>query len=180
MIDSEEKLENYICENQEQFIQELKKIFHIRENIDFVGRQVRIGEHNIADLIYSFEKITKSEKYDFEEKTINFIIVELKYRKLQPKDLGQLGRYIVTLEDKIINDNKTEKKYDCFEIYGVLAGFDLDEDLQEIQMLLDRNNDTIKFINVEHSTQYSGVSYSHNTDYIKDLKLDVRLEKLFK
>ena len=96
MFSSEKDLENYICENQENFIDCLKEIYGEDNNIKFLGRQVDLGNReNIADLIYYYDDILGNEKYR------TFVIVELKNRKLQPRDLSQLSRYINLLQNKL-------------------------------------------------------------------------------
>lgn len=55
MILSERDLENYICENQDEFIRQLKSIYGEDNDIKFLGRQVDLGNReNIADLIYYY------------------------------------------------------------------------------------------------------------------------------
>ena len=89
MIDSEKSLEDYICNHQEKFIAILKTNMKEKDcDIKFLGRQVRLGNDNIADLIYYYEKLTTYEEIEMNERI--YIIVELKYRSLEPKDLVQL------------------------------------------------------------------------------------------
>lgn len=171
MINSEKDLEDYICKHQEDFIKQLKNIYSIEEEIKFVGRQVYIGEHNIADLIYVYE--TKEKIPDNIEINIkNFIIVELKFRKLETKDLAQLTRYITTLQEKLYDDDILDT-----EVYGVLVGFDLDENMQEIQIFLNdfENSKYIRFMNISSNINFNFPSYQHKEQYIENLKLDKRL-----
>lgn len=171
MINSEKDLEDYICKHQEDFIKQLKNIYSIEEEIKFVGRQVYIGEHNIADLIYVYE--TKEKIPDNIEINIkNFIIVELKFRKLETKDLAQLTRYITTLQEKLYDDDILDT-----EVYGVLVGFDLDENMQEIQIFLNdfENSKYIRFMNISSNIDFNFPSYQHKEQYIENLKLDKRL-----
>lgn len=168
MIYGEKQLEDYICNNQEIFIKKLQEIFNIKEKINFVGRQVYIGKNNIADLIYN---------YEFKDEVgmifKNFIIVELKYRNLETRDLAQISRYITTLEEKAL---ELENKNSEINVYGVLLGFDLDENMKEIQIYLDFIDDnTIKFITIENEFVYNNPTYSHNNSYIENLKLDDRI-----
>lgn len=173
MVDSEKKLEDYICEHQEEFINKLKELYDIEENIKFVGRQVYIGEHNIADLIYCYT--TKEEIPNYEITTKHFIIVELKFRVLESKDLAQISRYITTLEDKYYGTDVLSSSGNEIEVKGVLLGFDLDNNMQEIQMLLECDNERIKFINIASHFDYNFPSYKHNDEYINKLKLDERI-----
>jgi len=174
MINSERELEDYICEHQEDFIKKLKCIYNIEEEIKFVGRQVYIGEHNIADLIYVYD-IKEKMPNDIETIIKNFIIVELKFRKLEIKDLSQIARYITTLQEKMYNEEIIET-----EVYGVLVGFDLDENTQELQIYLENivGDEHIKFINISSNINFDFFSYQHNEQYIEKLKLDERLANI--
>lgn len=173
MINSERELEDYICEHQEEFIKKIKVLYDIEEDINFIGRQVYIGEHNIADLMYSYNK--KIKLTDNDELIIkNFIIVELKFRKLETKDLAQLSRYMTTLQDKLYSDENFSSET---EIFGVLVGFDLDDNMQEIQIFLNHIEvqEHIKFMSISSNINYNMPSYQHNEEYIENLKLDERI-----
>lgn len=183
MINSERELEDYICDNQDDFIKKLKEIYNIKEKISFVGRQVHIGENNIADLIYYYEtndKIKNEEgkvidKINFK----NFIIVELKFRELTSSDLAQISRYMTIFKDKMQNDEYYHKHN--VRVYGILVGFDLDNNMQEIQIFLRNfveNEDCIKFIIIKSNITYEPVNYLHTDKYIKNIKLDERLLKI--
>lgn len=124
MILSEKDLENYICENQDEFIKQLKSIYGEDNDIKFLGRQVDLGNReNIADLIYYY-----NEDKDF----INYIVVELKYRNIQPKDLSQISRYMNVSIDKLSQEEYSN--FD-FDVRGVFVSFGLDDDMQYISML---------------------------------------------
>ena len=49
MISSEKELEDYICDNQEEFINVLKKIYAVK-NIEFIGRQIKIGKEKFGSV----------------------------------------------------------------------------------------------------------------------------------
>ena len=56
----EKELENYICNHQDEFILVLKNTVYGEDcDIKFLGSQVKIGESNIADLIYYYDEIEK-------------------------------------------------------------------------------------------------------------------------
>ena len=98
MLFNERDLEDYICNNQEQFIATLKKEIYGEDcDIEFIGRQVKIGEDNIADLVYYYEN-ENGEKQITER---YYIIVELKFIKLKPLDLAQISRYISCFSEKL-------------------------------------------------------------------------------
>lgn len=165
MILSERDLENYICENQDEFIRQLKSIYGEENDIKFLGRQVDLGNReNIADLIYYYD-----EEKDFR----NYIVVELKYRNIQPKDLSQISRYMNVLIDKLSQEEYSN--FD-FDVHGVFVSFGLDDDMQYISMLEIPN---IDYINIENVLKFDKSGrYYFNEDYLKNLKLDERIEKL--
>ena len=180
MINSEKDLEDYICENQEEFIKSLKDVYRINQDIKFVGRQVYIGEHNIADLIYYYElkEEIKDKEGNITDEIIikNFIIVELKFRNISAIDLGQISRYMTTFQDKIYDDEVFCTQ--DIRVYGVLVGFDLDDNMQEIQMFLENFSESenyIRFISINSNIVYKIPSYQHKEKYIQNLKLDERL-----
>ena len=176
MINSEKELEDYICEHQEEFIKKLKEVLFLKEcEIKFLGRQVQIGCQNIADLIYYYD--TEVPNF-FEEKEMcrNYVIVELKNRYLESKDLAQIGRYVTTLYDKLENDDLI---MGCEEIKGVLVGHDLDENMQNIEMLLDQYKNNIYFMKINTKIEFDGVSYYHNKNYINNLVLDDRIKECY-
>ena len=173
MLQSEKDLEDYICNNQKEFIKVLKGIYGEDEDIKFVGRQVKIGDGNIADLVYYF--IHDYPDAPFNE--INFVIVELKFRKLEPKDLAQLSRYMHSLSEKLISD----EKYGGYEtiMNGVFVSFGEDELMQEITMNLDFENENIHFLEIKNNITFSKESWSYRDEYIDRIKLDSRLEQIY-
>lgn len=177
MINSEKELEDYICNNQESFIERLKEAtFTRREDVKYLGRQIQIGNQNIADLMYYYDKKITDIIPDEDIKTRNYIIVELKNRPLETKDLGQIGRYITTLYDKLQQENLLTG---FEEIKGVLLGRNLDDNMQEVEMLLSIQKSEIYFMNIKTNIDFEAISYSHNEDYINNLKLDNRIQKYY-
>lgn len=164
MINSEKELEDYICEHQNEFIDELEFIYH-KSNIEFLGRQIRIGNDNIADLIYYYE--------DEGIKRINYIIVELKFRELQPKDLSQLTRYINLLSRKLEKLN-----YKNFNVYGLFVSFGCSYEMQNIQMTL--KNDIIKYLQIKNELFYEEESYIVKDEYIQSIELDKKITNIIK
>lgn len=178
MIQSEKDLEDYICNNQEEFINELKKIYGEDEDIKFLGRQVHIGESNIADLIYYFDNLEKDKEGTILMDIRNYIIVELKFRLLEPKDLAQLSRYMTTLEDKLYN----EEKYMSYETFinGLFVSLGEDHSMQEIMIKLKETDCNIEFLSIKSNITFNRDNWSHNEEYIEKLKLDNRIEELYK
>ena len=158
MINSERELEDYICEHQDEFIEKLKSVFNAK-NIKFVGRQIKIGNDNIADLVYV---MYASVDVPIQE----LIIVELKYRKLMCKDLAQIARYISTISEK--------DEYINFEnVYGCFVSFGCSEEMMDICKLMEN----IKFISLECNFNYEQESYKYSEEYLKEINLDNRLKK---
>lgn len=172
MLTCEKDLENYICENQEDFIECLKKFYEKNIEINFLGRQVDLGNrNNIADLVYFWKnKITPDAGGSIEE--INFIIVELKFRKLQPKDVAQLSRYMNLLFEKLSTDKKYSNYY--INVYGTFVSFGKDNDMNYISMLNLENINYIKINPFVIFEQEHGACY--DDDYIDNLKIDNRIK----
>ena len=175
MIDSEKSLEDYICNHQEKFIAILKTNMNEKDcDIKFLGRQVRLGNDNIADLIYYYEKLTTYEEIEMNERI--YIIVELKYRSLEPKDLAQLSRYMNILEKKLQSEEKYQEKYENF-VRGVFVSFGENKEMQDISM---RDIDNISFISFECDLIFRNDDWDYKEEYLNEIKLDDRLEQLFK
>ena len=181
MINSEKDLEDYICNNQEEFIEAIKNTFYSLKDkeIKFVGRQVNIGKDNRADLVYCYEdKVIDPNVNEIMIDDLNYIIVELKFRKLELEDLGQISRYMSTLKRKINDDLKRENdiKY-CGNIFGLFVSFGLSNSFQEVYIadLLER----IGYITIEAQLEFFNESYSKKEEYIKNLELDSRIEELY-
>lgn len=167
----EKELENYICNHQDEFILVLKNTIYGEDcDIKFLGNQVKIGESNIADLIYYYDDIEN----DIVIK--NYIIVELKFRYIGPKDLSQISRYMNCLKDKFHSD----KKYSKNNVFGLLVSFGEDKELQEI-CINDIISGDISFLTYETNIKFdlSG-NWQNNENYINSLKLDDRIENLYK
>lgn len=174
MILSEKELEDYICNNQKEFIKELKGVYGKDKDIKFIGRQVRIGENNIADLVYYYDT-DKSDRVPF--KTRNYIIVELKYRKLTAKDLAQISRYMSLLREKIYSEEKMFQEYESF-VYGLFVSFGQDDLMQEIMINFDTN--TIDFLTINSNISFEKECWSHSENYIKNIELDKRINNLYR
>lgn len=156
MINSEKELEDYICNNQERFIRKLKEMFGYN-NIVFIGRQIKIGSDNIADLVYMAE--------ENEELAIrDLIIVELKFRKLVSKDLEQLARYMCVFEEKDNNIN-----FEC--VKGCFVSFGCSDEMINIS----KTQENIKFISIKSELTFNEEAYCYTDEYLENLELDNRL-----
>lgn len=172
MIQSEKELEDYICNNQDEFIQTLKSIFGEDEDIKFVGNQVKVGQNNVVDLLYCFD--TKNLDTTPRPYSRSFIVVELKFRQLEPKDLAQLQRYMNSLSQKI-----QEKSYNEYYnyVYGVFVS--LGETLEMQNICIADNISDIYYISVQTKLSYNINNWSLKEEYIKNIKLDDRIENLY-
>lgn len=167
MICYEKDLEDYICNNKQEFINQLTNIYG--EDIKFLGRQVDIGKReNIADLVYYQESIVDDIRF------LKFIIVELKLRPLVAKDLAQLGRYMILLERKLSED----EIYQNCEVFveGLFVSNGMDSDMQIISMI---DIPRISYLDIKQSLSFNEVNINYKDEYIENLELDKRIDKLF-
>lgn len=167
MINYEKDLEDYICNNQQEFINKLEEIYG--EDIKFLGRQVDIGKReNIADLVYYQESFVVNVRF------LRFIIVELKFRPLVAKDLSQLVRYMILLERKMIDN---EKYYGAeVSVQGLFVSNGMDSDMEIISMI---DIPRISYLDIKQSLSFNGFNYNYNEEYIENLQLDKRIDSLF-
>lgn len=163
MIASEKDLEDYICDNQEEFMNFLAEELDVDPELKFVGRQVKIGNDNICDLLY---------EYEYNKSSIYFIVVELKFRELEVKDLAQISRYLSVLNNKIHEKNK-----DFPNAVGVFVSFGLSKELQEISSA--KILDDIYFVKIKPKLYYEREKYSKREEYIKSVELDSRIEEIY-
>lgn len=164
MINTERELENILCSDIDYLKGTLENTFDL-DNVEFVGRQVRIGNDNICDLVFIScveETIPDNKKITHKD----IIIVELKNRKLKCHDLAQLKRYMCILEEK---DN-----YKNFEnVYGCFISDGCDEEMKNIC----KKEDNIKFLKTHYTLTLSEEGYSYNDEYLDGLEYDERLKK---
>ena len=162
MLRSEEELEDYICENQDNFIQQLNNVLKIESKINFIGRQVILGKDFRCDLLYEYE--TNEEK--------SFIVVELKNRPIEIYDLPQICRYKTVLAEKLKYKNEDMKKPN---VIGVFVSFGIENGLK--QVLLANILKDIYFIKIEHNFIEDKVMLVE--EYFDSVKLDKRIEDLY-
>lgn len=169
-IKCEKDLEDYICENQDEFMVFLKKIFNCNE-LHFLGRQVKIGKENIADLVY-FDIDQVDEYFSFKR----FYIVELKFRKLQCNDLSQLYRYMNALQYNISNtsDEYLAVDYNQSFVSGALVSFGCDDKAKQFALEDYRTPNNIKFIKFNDTSKFNEEQYCYASHYLDCMKLDER------
>lgn len=176
-INNEKELEDYICKDIDGFIEDMKEAVwgYRKQDIKFLGRQVRIGGQ-IADLVFYYDgEDGPDENTRWLVRT--FIIVELKFRTCETKDLAQLSKYL-NLFDALAW--KHDNKLNLGEIHseGILLGFDLDNNLQEIQMQLEGTN--IHFMKLNQTIDFDRISYSLKESFIEQMQVDDRILNLFR
>ena len=175
-INNEKELEDYICENIEEFIKFLKKLYITDnmkvEEIEFVGRQVIVGDSRF-DLLFQIQ-----EKSDdpYLEVLKTFIVVELKNRQAEPKDIAQLSRYLNLLNsldcDERIGSTLVNAK-------GILLTTGLNKETQDMQMYLnDYTNTNIKFVHINTNISFEQDSYYYKDEYLENMIVDSRLKNV--
>lgn len=170
-INSEKDLEDYICKNIDEFIDFLKSIYGEDENIEFLGRQIVIGDSRL-DLLFQIENIHENEYIDISR---TFIVVELKFRNAEPKDVAQLSRYMNLLRDLEFDSRIGGAEV---SVNGILLTTGLNSDMQEIQMYLNSyENNNIIFAEIQTKLNYQVDNYSRKEEYIQRMNIDNRLRK---
>lgn len=161
MITCEKELEDYIV-GDSAFINYIEKQLNLK-NVELVNRQVYLGDANIADLVY-----TGIEK-TIEESTI--IVVELKYRPLEPKDFAQIGRYI----DALLEIEGSEN----FNVRGILVGTAISIEVAQMinSQLLDFNNIEICAVKSKIDYETCVVDWTNTVD--TNGKIDESLLQIF-
>lgn len=171
LVNSEKDLEDYICENLDDFIKFLQSIYQEEKQIEFVGRQVVIGDSRL-DLLFQIEETFEE---DYINTTKTFIVVELKFRKAEPKDIAQLSRYM-----NLLYDLEFDSRIGDAEVFvrGLLLTTGLNEDMQEVQMYLNKHEDAnITFATIKSNITYLVDSYHRREEYIQKISVDSRLRK---
>lgn len=173
-INSEKDLEDYICNHIKEFIEFLKQLYKYDninvEKIEFIGRQVVVGDSRFDLLFEIQEKIEEP----FFEGLRTFIVVELKYRQEEPKDIAQLSRYLNLLNslecDERIGSTLVNTK-------GILLTSGLDNETQEIQMYLnDYTNADIKFVHINTNISFEQDGYYYKEEFLENMTVDSRLK----
>lgn len=170
-INSEKDLEDYICNNLPSFISFLKSIYGEDENIEFVGRQIVIGDSRL-DLLFQTQENTQRECFEIRK---TFIVVELKFRETEAKDIAQLIRYM-----NLLHDLEFDERIGSTEVIvrGLLLSTGLNNDVQEMQMYFSNyTNVDINFAEIKCDITYQEDSYSRKEEYIEKMTVDSRLRQ---
>lgn len=173
-INSEKDLEDYICNHIKEFIEFLKRLYKCDninvEKIEFIGRQVAVGDSRF-DLLFEIQEKTEDP---FFEVLRTFIVVELKYRQAEPKDIAQLSRYLNLLNsleyDERIGSTLVNAK-------GILLTNGLDNETQDIQMYLNDYTDAdIKFVHINTNISFEQDEYYYKDEFLENMTVDSRLK----
>lgn len=175
-INSERDLEDYICENIDEFIKFLKKLYKYDnidvEKIEFVGRQVIVGDSRF-DLLF---QIQEELREPFCEISKTFIVVELKFRQAEPKDIAQLSRYLNLLNSLEYDERVGTALVDA---KGILLTNGLNKETQDIQMYLNEyTNTNIKFVHINTNVSFEQDSYYYKDEYLRNMTVDSRLKNV--
>lgn len=165
MVQSEKELEDYMCDNDNWVEVEagLQNVFGGHNDYIFLGRQIKLGQDNIADLVYFYETKTEKEVYK------TYIIVELKFRELVAKDFSQIARYITILESKLRKDNPDNND----RVVGLFVSKGMTPEVQNISLLY---NNRINFLKIKSNIVFNVEEYSYDNEYIEKLVLDERIK----
>ena len=178
-IYSEKELEDYICEHIDDFIDFLKQLYKSdkinTDNIKFVGRQVTVGNSRF-DLLFETQEEIDNEDFDTCK---TFIVVELKFRETEPKDIAQLSRYLNLLS--LLNYKEEMPKTTLIKAKGILLTTGLNDETRDIQMYLNYHTNTdIKFAHIEAKVNFKQDNYFYNIEYLKNMTIDNRLKDIKK
>ena len=175
-INSEKDLEDYICENIKEFINFLKDLYKYDdinvEKIEFVGRQIEVGDSRF-DLLFEIQEKTDDQ---FVKVSKTYIVVELKFRKAEPKDIAQLSRYL-----NLLNSLECDERVGTTLINarGILLTTGLNSEMQDIQMYLnDYTNADIKFVHIDTKINFEQDGYYYKNEFLKNMTVDSRLKKI--
>ncbi|NBI65046.1 hypothetical protein D3Z38_18900 [Clostridiales bacterium] len=179
-IQSEKDLESYICENVEEFKEFLgnNAFEDCYEKIEFIGRQVNVNG-NFIDLLFLGINELPSEVSPFKEKSheLTFIVVELKYREVEPKDLAQISKYMNIL-DLFVPENLVDQEANCdfMPTRGALLGTDIRDDTREIQMCMEEER--VKFATLSVKLNFNVANYSYMDEFARGVDFDDRISEL--
>ena len=175
-IFSEKDLEDYICEHIDNFISFLKRLYKNDnlnvDKIEFVGRQVVIGDSRL-DLLFEIQEKADDPYFDICK---TFIVVELKFRKAELKDIAQLSRYMNLLNSLECNEMVGSA---LVNTKGLLLTTGLNNEVQDIQMYLnDYTNADIKFAHINTKVDFEVDSYGYKDEFLENMVVDSRLKNV--
>lgn len=175
-INNEKDLEDYICKNIDKFIVFLKELYEEEniniDKIEFVGRQIVVGDSRF-DLLFEIQEKTGDQYFKIVK---TFIVVELKFRKAESKDIAQLSRYLNLLNslecDERIGSTLVKAK-------GILLTNGLNNETQDIQMYLnDYTNADIKFVHINTNISFEQDNYYYKDEFLENMSVDSRLKNI--
>lgn len=175
-INSEKDLEDYICKNIDKFIDFLKQLYRKDnvnvEKIEFVGRQIVVGDSRF-DLLFEIQEQSEDPYFEILK---TFIVVELKFRNAEVKDVAQLSRYLNLLNslayDERIGSTLVKTK-------GLLLTSGLNNETQDIQMYLNDYTDAdIKFAHINTNISFEQDNYYYKNDFLENMLVDSRLKNI--
>lgn len=175
-INSERDLEDYICKNIDEFIKFLKKLYANDnmdvEKIEFVGKQVVVGDSRF-DLLFQIEEKLSGRYFEVSK---TFIVVELKFRQAESKDIAQLSRYL-----NLLNSLECDERVGSALVNakGILLTNGLNKETQDIQMYLNDYTDTnIKFVHINTNISFEQDNYYYKEEYLENMTVDSRLKNV--
>ena len=169
VINNEKDLEDYICKNMDNFLLFLERTFGEDEKFELIGRQIEIAGNRI-DLLFRNIWENKEDKF----KRCTFLVVELKYRNAEPKDIAQLSKYMNLIRDidYVLN---AQNMTDEIEVKGLLLTTGANNDMQEIQMNLEYQGvEDIMFASYNTVLFYQLESFSRKEEFIEKMTYDSR------
>ena len=138
-LPSEQELENYLCNNLQQFLLELGKGF------TYVGRQYRVtinNRHYRVDLVF-YHRILRC-----------FVLIDLKINEVQHDDIGQMNLYLgyFANEENTDTDNPPigiilSKNKDELLVEYATYGMNSQLFVSQYQLYLPDKNDLIQIVN---------------------------------
>lgn len=175
-INNEKDLEDYICEHIDNFIKFLKQLYKDDNvnvsKIEFVGRQIVIGDSRL-DLLFEIQEKIDDPYFDICK---TFIVVELKFREAEPKDIAQLSRYMNLLNSLECNERIGST---LVNTKGILLTTGLNNEMQDIQMYLNDYTDAdIKFAHINTKVDFEQDSYSYKDEFLENMLVDSRLKNI--
>lgn len=175
-INSEKELEDYICDNIEQFIKFLKDIYKNEgidvEKIKFLGRQVIVGDSRF-DLLFEIQERINDFYFEISR---TFIVVELKFREAEARDVAQLSRYL-----NLLNSLECDERIGSVLVNskGLLLTKGLSDEVQNIQMYLNDYTDAdIKFAHINTNISFSEDYYYYKNEFLEQMQIDERLREI--
>ena len=134
----------------------------LNEDVQHAYSQLSIKNYGIADIVY-VNTIPYPDSFYFEIK-----VIELKNEPISARHIAQLCRYLKGLDNLLKKYSK--KLHFSYEIYGVVAGTGLENDVAFLSAYLDSN---ISLFKIDASLEEGFFSEEYGRDWSKtDDKFD--------